>query len=173
MSTFSCLHNFKSESVVLLWRAMLRKMLIGHFKSHQQDSVAWTIFLLASNKHLSVFRCCSVTGEIVLYFMQLSYFRYRDWLNPNCRALPCFPRLAAPFPRSCLSSAARQRSPSLPGILSSFPSSPPRSPSVCVLLSWAAASSSFGSFPGFQSITTYHKRRVGSVILSLSRYLYA
>lgn len=152
---------------------MLRKMLIGHFKSHQQDSVAWTIFLLASNKHLSVFRCCSVTGEIVLYFMQLSYFRYRDWLNPNCRALPCFPRLAAPFPRSCLGSAARQRSPSLPGILSSFPSSPPRSPSVCVLLSWAAASSSFGSFPGFQSITTYHKRRVGSVILSLSRYLYA
>lgn len=122
---FFCLCNFKSKSGVLLWRAMLRKMLIGRFKIHQQDFVAWNVFLLASNKRLSVFRYCSVTSEIVLYFMRLSYFHYQDWLTPNCRALSCFPHVAAwhltaPFPGSCW---ALQRGSALPASWGSSPAS--------------------------------------------------
>ena len=122
-----------------MWRATLRKMLICHFKIHQQGFVARTVFLLSSNKHLSVFRHCSVRLSCIPSGSRISATEaglpHRAGLVPAFRLLLHGPRQHCS--RVLRSSAARQRAPRFPWILSSSPSSPPRSPSVTVLLSWA------------------------------------
>lgn len=112
---FFSLCCLQSKSVVSLWRAVLRKMLIGHFKILQQDFVAQAFFHQAINAWLySGIAHWPVTLSCVSSSSHISIFKTD--LAQTAELFPAFRVLL----HESTASQVLLSSPSFPRILSSF-----------------------------------------------------